>query len=94
MLFYSNMPNERRRFLHALVFPALICLLLVLIYVLQWGLQWDVEAWGVEPRTVAGLKGILLHPFAHGGLPHLFNNVSTFFILVGCVVLFLPGCCQ
>jgi membrane associated rhomboid family serine protease len=81
MLFYPNMPYERRRFLHALVFPALISLWLVLIYVLQYGLQWNVEAWGVEPRTVAGLRGVLLHPFAHAGLSHLFNNVSTFFIL-------------
>lgn len=81
MLFYPNMPHERRRLYHALVFPVLISLLFVLIYVLQWGLQWNVEAWGVAPRTVAGLKGVLLHPFAHAGLSHLFNNVSTFFIL-------------
>ena len=88
MLFYPNMSYERRRFLHALVFPVLISLLLVLVYVLQWGLQWNVEAWGVEPRTVAGLKGILLHPFAHAGLSHLFNNVSTFFILSVAVYYF------
>ena len=81
MLFYSNMSQERRRFLHALVFPILISLLFVLIYVLQWGLQLDVEAWGVVPRTVRGMRGILLHPFAHAGLSHLFNNVSTFLVL-------------
>ncbi len=81
MLFYPNMSQERRRFLHALVFPILLSLLLVLIYIVQWGLQLNVDTWGVVPRTIPGLKGVLLHPFAHAGLSHLFNNASTFLIL-------------
>jgi membrane associated rhomboid family serine protease len=81
MFFYPDMPPDRRRFLHALVFPCILSLALILLFVLQKGLDWDGESWGVLPRTLRGMKGILLHPFVHGNLSHLFNNTVTFFIL-------------
>lgn len=36
---------------------------------------------GIEPRTIIGLRGILLAPFLHGGFPHLIANTIPFITL-------------
>ena len=43
--------------------------------------------YGIRPRTVAGLTGILLAPFIHGGFPHLMANTVPFVLLGGLVLL-------
>ncbi len=36
---------------------------------------------GILPRTLIGLRGILFSPFLHGNLQHLLANCSTLFVL-------------
>lgn len=36
---------------------------------------------GVYPRTIHGLIGIITYPFIHANWPHLFNNSTAIFIL-------------
>jgi membrane associated rhomboid family serine protease len=47
----------------------------------MWGLEivdiflgQRLDAFGVRPRSVAGLLGIVFHPLLHGGLAHLLGN--------------------
>lgn len=40
-----------------------------------------LDAYGVQPRTVAGLKGILFMPFLHRGFGHLLANTIPIIIL-------------
>ncbi len=46
-----------------------------------------LDAYGIQPRSVEGLSGILLAPFLHGGLIHLASN-SIPFLIFGSLVLF------
>jgi membrane associated rhomboid family serine protease len=46
--------------------------------------------WGVEPRTVHGLPGIVLHPFLHGSWAHLISNTIGFLMIGGLVLLREP----
>ena len=39
------------------------------------------DSWGIRPRTVRGLWGILFAPFLHAGFPHLIGNTVPFLIL-------------
>lgn len=39
------------------------------------------DSWGIRPRTVRGLWGIVLAPFLHAGFPHLIGNTVPFLIL-------------
>ncbi len=63
--------------------------LLVTILVIMWLLELlDVlflrqalNGLGVWPRELAGLWGVLLMPFLHGGLPHLAANTLPFLVL-------------
>jgi membrane associated rhomboid family serine protease len=41
----------------------------------------DLGGYGVYPRTVSGLKGILFSPFLHGDFTHLFNNSIPLLVL-------------
>ena len=41
----------------------------------------NFDSWGIRPRTVRGLWGILFAPFLHAGFPHLIGNTVPFLIL-------------
>ena len=36
---------------------------------------------GVYPRTLSGLKGVVFSPFIHGSLEHLYHNTVPLFVL-------------
>jgi len=46
----------------------------------------SLNAWGIVPRTVDGLWGILFSPFLHGSLSHLVNN-SVAFVWLGLLTM-------
>jgi len=46
-----------------------------------------LDRYGVRPRSLIGLRGILFMPFLHGGLGHLIANTPTFLILGWLVML-------
>ncbi len=41
----------------------------------------DLDRWGLEPREVDGLVGIVTMPFLHGGFGHLISNTIPFVIM-------------
>lgn len=45
-----------------------------------------LDGFGVRPREVAGLIGVLAHPFLHGGLGHLVSNTVGFALLAPLVI--------
>ncbi len=46
-----------------------------------------MDALGVRPRTLVGLRGILLMPLLHGGFGHLLANTLPFIVLGWLVML-------
>ena len=46
-----------------------------------------LDAYGIVPRTVDGLKGIAFTPFLHGGVHHALSNTIPLLILGGFVAL-------
>ena len=49
-----------------------------------------LDSFGVRPRTVSGLWGILWAPFLHGGFQHLLANTGPILILGSIVMLSRP----
>ncbi len=41
----------------------------------------SLDAWGIRPRTLEGLRGIPLAPFLHGGFGHLVANTGPLLVL-------------
>lgn len=47
----------------------------------------NFDRWGVRPRSVRGLFGIVFAPFLHTGFPHLIGNTIPFAVLGGIIAL-------
>jgi len=58
------------------------------IQLLNWALDLGVEDFGVRPREVLGLPGILFAPLMHSGFAHLLAN-SLPLVIVGTAMLYL-----
>jgi membrane associated rhomboid family serine protease len=82
------MQIETKRLLYALLFPSLFVLALWLILLLEKGLGADWHRWGIYPRTLGGLRGILTEPLIHSGARHLFSNTIPLLILGWCLFYF------
>lgn len=80
----------RKRMARAAVLPALVVLLMWVVHLLNVGLELGLHRWGVLPRTLAGLPGILFSPFIHGDFEHLFNNSVPMFLLGWSLIYFYP----
>jgi membrane associated rhomboid family serine protease len=68
----------------ALAFVALLWV----IQLSNWGLDLDLERFGVRPRRLIGLPGILLAPLVHAGFTHLIAN-SLPLVVLGTTMLHL-----
>ncbi len=58
------------------------------VQLLNWGLDLRLERFGVRPRELAGLPGILLARLIHGGFAHLLAN-SIPLLVAGTLMLHL-----
>ncbi len=74
--------------------PAIVPLFLVIIMwaVFLTGIELDVSLakYGLYPRTVQGLRGILTIPFIHGSWSHLINNSLPMVVLGWALYKFYP----
>jgi membrane associated rhomboid family serine protease len=44
-------------------------------------LDGQLDQWGIRPRSVEGLRGIVFAPFLHGDLAHVAANTMPFLVL-------------
>ena len=65
-----------------LAIPLYSVLFLWIVYWFEVKFGYNFNEYGVEPRTLTGLRGILFSPFIHSGVQHLFNNSAPLFILL------------
>ena len=70
---------------------AVVCLWAVFllgIILRQFGFV-DIRSFGIQPREVEGLAGILFAPFLHGNIYHLLaNSFALFFLLLLSLIFF------
>lgn len=71
-----------------LLFPLLFVFTMWLVYWIEIKFVLHFNTWGVYPRTLKGLRGVLFSPFIHSDLKHLFNNTVPMFVLTMALVYF------
>lgn len=81
---------ERRRIFTAALMPAMAVVALWVAYAFDRVYGLDLAQYGIMPRTAKGLWGILVSPFVHADLEHLFNNSTPIFVLGWMLVYFYP----
>ncbi len=69
-------------------FKVLLGIVALLWVILVAGMILPLNEYGIRPRTLAGLSGILFAPFIHSGIDHLVAN-SVSLIILGSVFLSL-----
>lgn len=62
-------------------YPVLFVLLIWIVFWFEVRFGISFNDFGVRPREIKGLRGILFSPFIHGDLKHLFNNTIPLFVL-------------
>jgi membrane associated rhomboid family serine protease len=82
------MKIETKKIAYAFAFPVLFVIVLWLIWLLQQGFDAAGYQWGIYPRSVRGLVGILTEPLIHSGVKHLFSNSVPLIVLGWCLFYF------
>jgi membrane associated rhomboid family serine protease len=59
-----------------------IVTVLWLVYLIDFATPVDLRLYGLRPRNLEGLWGILFSPFLHGNLNHLIANTGALFVLL------------
>ena len=86
-----NLQEEHKQFKFSPVvigFPLYFVLVLWIVYWVEVNYNLYFNKYGIYPRTITGLRGIIFSPFIHSGLKHLFNNSVPLFILLTALFYF------
>ena len=85
---YTGSERSRANFWLAVKIALGFVALLWIIQLLNWGMDVGPGDFGVRPRQVDGLPGILSAPLVHGGFGHLIAN-SLPLLILGATMLYL-----
>ncbi len=77
----SNKKLEKGRFLASLTWPLFFVVLLWIIKLIELVFGLSFSSYGIYPRELSGLKGVLLSPLIHGGFSHLVSNSIPLLVL-------------
>ncbi len=88
---YSNSERARASFRLAVKFALGFVALIWFIQLLNWGFDLELERFGVRPRQLVGLLGILFAPLLHGGFAHLLSNSLPMLILLTMMLHLYPN---
>ncbi len=71
-----------------LILPMVAILSIWFVFWVEVRFQINLNDFGIYPRTLKGLRGVLFSPFLHGSVQHLYNNTLPVAILSGALVFF------
>jgi len=72
---------EKHKILGAIIYPALFVAIIALVHFIQFVFEFNFTTYGIYPRKLKGIMGVLFSPFIHGDYKHLFNNSIPILIL-------------
>lgn len=85
---FTHSALNRAHFRLAVRIAAGFVALIWLVHLMNWGLDLDPAPFGIRPRELSGLPGILLAPLVHSSFEHLIANTLPL-LVVGTAMLFL-----
>ncbi|UJH66548.1 rhomboid family intramembrane serine protease [Allomuricauda sp. SCSIO 65647] len=71
-----------------LIAPMLAILLIWTVFWAEVRFGVNFNDFGVYPRTIKGLRGVLFSPFIHGSVEHLYNNTIPLILLLAALFYF------
>ncbi len=81
--------DDRFKFSPSVIaWPLYFVLTLWIVYWIEVRFGVYLNDYGILPRTLIGLRGIVLSPFLHGSLEHLYNNSVALLVLIAALRYF------
>ena len=68
------MAEENKKVFSSFFYPLIFVAVLWVVKLIEWEGGIDFRDYGLYPRTLTGLRGIVLSPLIHADFKHLFNN--------------------
>ncbi len=87
---YTGTARARANFRLAVRIAAGFVAVLWLIQLVNWGVDVGPEYFGIRPREVSGLPGIVFAPLLHGGFAHLVANTLPLLVLLTVMLHLYP----
>lgn len=85
----KSLPVKKKRVIFSFLFPLFFILLLWLVWFVETELNLDFSTWGIFPRRLSGLKGVIFAPFIHANIRHLTSNsLPLFFLMAGTIYFY------
>jgi membrane associated rhomboid family serine protease len=75
---------------YAVRVPIYFSVVLILVHVLNILTGMQLGVFGIYPRDLNGLPGIITAPLIHGDFQHLFSNLIPMFVMTLVIILFYP----
>jgi membrane associated rhomboid family serine protease len=82
------MNNNFNYYTGVIGYPILFVILIWLIFWVEFRFNVDLKSFGIQPRKLEGIFGIIFSPFLHSSLEHLFNNSIPLFLLSSAIFFF------
>jgi membrane associated rhomboid family serine protease len=80
-----------RSVLGSAILPLRLVFIMWLLFFLYLRLGWPIQQFGIVPRTVRGLIGIVAGPLLHENIIHLVSNTIPLLFLGGVLFYFYPS---
>lgn len=81
--------SKHFKFSNAIVaVPLVLVLIIWTVYLIEIRFGVNFNNYGILPRTLKGIRGIVLSPFIHGSAQHLFNNTVPLAVLSAALLYF------
>lgn len=80
--------NEFKFTPSVVLLPLYFVLILWIVFWVERQFKINLSDYGIFPRTLFGLRGVLFSPFLHGDINHLFNNSLPLLFLLACIRFF------
>jgi membrane associated rhomboid family serine protease len=80
--------NEFKFTPSVILLPLYFVLILWIVFWVERQFKINLSEFGILPRNLYGLRGVLFSPFLHGDINHLFNNSIALLFLLACIRFF------
>jgi membrane associated rhomboid family serine protease len=84
----DSLELTRRHFTDSVRLPVIFVVFLWLVHIYQYLSGFDPGEYGIMPRRVWSLPGIITGPMVHGSWGHLISNSFPLFVLFGIILYF------
>ena len=64
-----------------ILYPILFVLTIWIVFWIEVRFGFNFNSYGVYPKTLKGLRGVIFSPFIHGDIKHLYHNTIPLFVL-------------